>query len=92
MSYIRSVGTKTTRRRSRRSRCVRIPRFAPRHRLLAFEKEDMKELRRLRKELQWSHGNPHGDPLLPLLVDLMLHDTAKHIDILKFIRARTRRP
>ena len=61
-------------------------------RLLAFEKEDMKELRRLRKELQWSHGNPHGDPLLPLLVDLMLHDTAKHIDILKFIRARTRRP
>ena len=61
-------------------------------RLLAFEKDDMKELRRLRKELQWSHGNPHGDPLLPLLVDLMLHDTAKHIDILKFIRARTRRP
>ncbi len=60
-------------------------------RLLAFEKEDMKELRRLRKELRWSHGNPHGDPLLPLLVDLMLHDTAKHIDILQFIRARTRR-
>ena len=60
-------------------------------RLLAFEKEDMKELRRLRKELRWSHGNPHGDPLLPLLVDLMLRDTAKHIDILQFIRARTRR-
>jgi rubrerythrin len=60
-------------------------------RLLAFEKEDMKDLRRLRKELQWSHGNPHGDPLLPLLVDLMLHDTAKHIEILQFIRARTRR-
>ena len=56
-------------------------------RLLAFEKEDMKELRRLRKDLRWSHGNPHGDPLLPLLVDLMLRDTAKHIDILQFIRA-----
>jgi len=60
-------------------------------RLLAFEKEDMKELRRLKKELRWSHGNPYGDPLLPLMIDLMLRDTAKHIDILKFIRARARR-
>ena len=60
-------------------------------RLLAFEHDDMKELRRLRKELRWSHGNPQGDPLVPLLVDLMLHDTAKHIDILEFIRARTTR-
>lgn len=60
-------------------------------RLLAFEKEDMKELRRLKKELRWSHGNPYGAPLLPLLVDLMLHDTAKHIDILRFIRDRARR-
>jgi hypothetical protein len=56
-------------------------------RLLAFEKEDAKELRRLRKELRGSHGYS----LLPLLVKLMLHDTAKHIDILQFIRSRTRR-
>ena len=55
-------------------------------RLLAFEKEDAKELRRLRKELRRSHENP----LLPLLVDLMVHDTAKHIDILRFIRSRAR--
>ena len=65
--------------------------LAETERLLAFEKEDMKELRRLRKELRWSHGNPYGDPLLPLLVDLMLRDTAKHIDILQFIRSRARR-
>ena len=56
-------------------------------RLLAFEKEDAKELRRLRKELRGSHGYP----LLPLLVKLMLHDTAKHIDILRFVRSRARR-
>ena len=56
-------------------------------RLLAFEKEDAKELRRLRKELRRSQGYP----LLPLLVNLMLHDTAKHIDILRFIRSNARR-
>ena len=55
-------------------------------RLLAFEKEDAKELRRLRKELRRGQGYP----LLPLLVNLMLHDTAKHIDILRFIRSRAR--
>ena len=56
-------------------------------RLLAFEKEDAKELRRLRKELRRGHGYA----LLPLLVNLMLHDTAKHVDILRFIRSRARR-
>src|ERR1700730_16697100 len=56
-------------------------------RLLAFEKEDAKELRRLRKELRRSQGCP----LLPLIVNLMLHDTAKHIDILRFIRSNARR-
>ncbi|HLY84742.1 MAG TPA: hypothetical protein VKQ71_17290 [Acidimicrobiales bacterium] len=56
-------------------------------RLLAFEKEDAKELRRLRKELRRSQGYP----LLPLLVNLMLHDTAKHIDILRFVRSQARR-
>jgi hypothetical protein len=56
-------------------------------RLLAFEKEDAKELRALQNELRHSHGNP----LLPLLADLMLHDTAKHIAILSFIRSRARK-
>jgi hypothetical protein len=56
-------------------------------RLLAFEKEDAKDLRRLRKELRGTHMYP----LLPLLVNMMLHDTAKHIDILRFIRSRARR-
>jgi hypothetical protein len=53
-------------------------------RLLAFEEDDAKELHRLGKEL----AEAHGYPLLSLLVNLMLHDTAKHIDILQFIRAR----
>lgn len=50
-------------------------------RLLAFEKEDAKELVQLRKELRKKGG--YG--VAPLLVDLMLHDTAKHTDILRFI-------
>ncbi|HUY07485.1 MAG TPA: hypothetical protein VMU99_09530 [Acidimicrobiales bacterium] len=55
--------------------------------LLAFEKEEVRELRRMRKELRGAHGYP----LLPLLVNLMLHDTAKHIEILRFIHSQTRR-
>lgn len=55
--------------------------------LLALEKDDAKELRRLRKELR--HG-PRSS-LLPLLVNLMVHDTAKHIEILEFIRAHASR-
>jgi len=55
--------------------------------LLAMEKADAKELRRLRKELR--HG-PRSS-LLPLLVNLMIHDTAKHIEILGFIRAHATR-
>jgi hypothetical protein len=43
-------------------------------RLLAFEIEDAKELHNSPKS--WLH---------PLLVDLMLHDTAKHIAVLKHI-------
>ena len=56
-------------------------------RLLAFEKEDERELRRLRRELR----KERGSPLLPLLVNLMIRDTEKHIDILRFIRSRARR-
>lgn len=51
-------------------------------RLLKIEQQDAKDLREIKRELR------HRDvyPLLPLLVDLMLHDTAKHVDILEFIR------
>jgi hypothetical protein len=51
-------------------------------RLLAFEKSDAKELRELRRALRHA---PRSS-LQPLLVDLMRHDTAKHISILEFIR------
>ena len=56
--------------------------LAETRRLLAFETEDAKQLRQLRKELRHSPKSS----LHPLLVDLMLHDTAKHIAILKHIR------
>ncbi len=53
-------------------------------RLLAFEKRDAKELRRLRKQLRDSTESS----LDPLMVDLMLLDTAKHIAILEHITSR----
>jgi hypothetical protein len=56
--------------------------FAETKRLLAFEQADAKELRRLRKTLR---NGPRGS-LSPLFADLMLHDTAKHIAILEFIK------
>jgi hypothetical protein len=52
-------------------------------RLLDFEKEDYDELRRLRKALRHSPASS----LHPVLVELMLHDTAKHIAILEFMRS-----
>jgi hypothetical protein len=52
-------------------------------RLLAFEKHDAKELRKLRKTLKRSPSSS----LHPLMVELMLHDTAKHIAILEFIES-----
>jgi hypothetical protein len=57
---------------------------ATRH-LIALERQDAKELRTLQRELRDSPPTS----LLPLLVKLMLHDTAKHIEILRFIRAYT---
>jgi len=51
--------------------------------MLEVEREDAAELKRLRRELK---GQPRST-MLPLLVDLMTHDTAKHIEILKLIRA-----
>lgn len=51
------------------------------HRFLAAERTDRKQLRALRKELR-----PFRDTSLwALLVELMEHDTAKHIRILTFI-------
>jgi rubrerythrin len=53
--------------------------------LIAREREDAKELRRLRRDLH----QVAKTSLLPLLVELMLHDTAKHIEILHFVRDYT---
>ena len=53
--------------------------------LIARERADAKELRQLRHEL---HDVPKAS-LLPLMVELMLHDTAKHIEILRFVRTYT---
>ncbi len=52
-------------------------------RLIALERQDARELRRLKKELR----NTSPTSLLPLLVKIMLHDTATHIEILQFIHA-----
>ena len=60
--------------------------LAETRRLLAFEKEDAKELRHLRKAIKQSPKSS----LHPLLVELMLHDTAKHIAILEHILRRLR--
>jgi len=53
-------------------------------RLLAFEKRDAKELRRLRRLLRDSPASS----LDPLMVEMMLLDTAKHIAILEHITSR----
>ena len=49
--------------------------------LLRSERRDRKELKALRSEL----GKQRGLALDELIVDLMLHDTEKHIAILKYI-------
>jgi hypothetical protein len=56
-------------------------------RVLHFEKQDAKELRNLRKILRDSQESS----LDPLMVELMLRDTEKHIAILKYIKARLAR-
>ncbi|MGV3758674.1 MAG: hypothetical protein ACO1PW_03910 [Actinomycetota bacterium] len=55
--------------------------------LLALEREDARELRQLQRALRGASV----PALLPLLVDLMIHDTRKHIAILRAIRSHTRR-
>ena len=54
--------------------------------LLASEKRDRTELRRLRRRLRRYTGT-----LWPLLVDLMLLDTEKHTRILQYVSGRYRR-
>ena len=49
-------------------------------RMLASEKRDRVELRRLRRRLRSYTGT-----MWPLLIDLMLHDNAKHTRILRFV-------
>jgi len=49
--------------------------------LLTAEKEDRAELRRLRRRLRASYTGT----LWPLLVEVMLHDTDKHVHILDYI-------
>ena len=60
--------------------------LAETRRLLEFERQDAKELKQLRKALK---GRPRSS-LQPLLVDMMLHDTSKHIAILEMIRNQLR--
>lgn len=60
--------------------------LAETRRLLEFEREDAKELKQLRKALK---HRPRSS-LQPLLVDIMLHDTAKHVAILELIRNQLR--
>lgn len=55
-------------------------------RLLEIEREDAAELRRLRRTVRTQPATS----LLPLLVELMLRDTAKHIEILKHIKRLTK--
>ena len=67
-----------------------VPRFDPilleeTHRLIELEHGDAKELRLLERELRYAPATS----LLPLLVRLMLQDTARHIEILQFIRSYT---
>lgn len=55
--------------------------------LLEREREDAKELKELTSELK----SLKDESLWPLLVRLMEMDTAKHIEILKFVRRHARR-
>jgi hypothetical protein len=51
-------------------------------RFLAAEREDQKQLRALRREMRPFRNTT----LWTLLVELMEHDTAKHIHLLTFVR------
>jgi len=53
--------------------------------LIALERNDAKELHELHRELRYAPPTS----LLPILVKLMLSDTNRHIDILRFLRTYT---
>jgi len=53
--------------------------------LIDLERRDAKELRELHRELRYAPATS----LLPILVKLMLDDTNRHIEILRFLRAYT---
>lgn len=55
-------------------------------RLMAVEREDAKELKALAQELR----DVKDTTLYGLLVELMRHDTEKHLMILRFLRARAK--
>jgi hypothetical protein len=55
--------------------------------LLGHERDDAKELRRLSSELK----GLKQESLWQLLVKLMEMDTAKHIEILKFVKRNARK-
>ncbi len=55
-------------------------------RLLASEREDIRQLRKVHKALE----SVHDTTLWGLLVELMEHDTKKHIAILRFANHRAR--
>jgi len=56
-------------------------------RLIANERNDLKELRRLRKELR----SVEDTTLWALLVDIMIRDTEKHLAILRFAQGHRRK-
>lgn len=55
--------------------------------LIELEKEDARELKKLKRQMK---GQPSSS-MLPLLVEMMEHDTAKHIAILELIRSHVKR-
>jgi hypothetical protein len=55
-------------------------------RLLALEREDAEELQQLRRQARTQSEST----LLPLLAELMAHDTAKHIAILEVLHRHVR--
>lgn len=55
--------------------------------LIEFEKDDLKELKALRRTLKRARSTT----LDPLLVELMIRDTQKHLAILEYLRSRLAR-
>ena len=54
--------------------------------LIELEKDDLAELKQLKKNLKGITSYP----MFGLLVDMMIHDTSKHIEMLRFILDRSK--